>query len=199
MAVHANGRAPGLYSPDLDLVEPGEYVGVEVDVVAGSGGSPLSVFRGSAVTSASPMERGLPGLRSSYRPMSPCVRKRSRHLPTVRRLARTLSATFLLLIPSAHGSTISARLTSPAGRLREPASDSSSSRVHRRSNAGGGGYPRAANRRRRARPAAGRSHALHRWPDPPERPTHALGPRADSAVRIQTSPNVVGTTATAGR
>ena len=81
------------------------------------------------MTSSSSMDRGFPGLRSSYRPIRPWVRKRWRHLPTVCRLVRTLSATALLSRPSAHRSTISARRTSPAGRLRDLTSDSSSSRA----------------------------------------------------------------------
>ena len=88
------------------------------------------------------MERGLPGLRSSYRPMRSWVRKRSRHLPTVWRLVRTLSATALLSRPSAHSSTISARRTSPAGRLRDLTSDSSSSRAPWLTSSGFNGRPR---------------------------------------------------------
>ena len=91
------------------------------------GGSPLSVFRGSAVISSSPMEHGLPGLRSSYRPVSPCASRSAR--ATCR--------------PSGGPArTLSARLTSPAGRLREPASDSSSSRVPRLTSSGFNGRPR---------------------------------------------------------
>ena len=101
----------------------------QLQCVLPSGGSVSSVLLSSPMIRSSSMERGLPGLRSSYRPMRPWVRKRSRHLPTVWRLVRTLAATALLSRPSAHSSTISARRTSPAGRLRDPASDSSSSRA----------------------------------------------------------------------
>ena len=101
----------------------------QLQCVLPSGGSVSSVLCSSTMISSSLMDRGFPGLRSSYRPMRPWVRKRSRHLPTVWRLVRTLSATALLSRPPAHRSTISARRTSPAGRLRERTSDSSSSRA----------------------------------------------------------------------
>ena len=75
--------------------------------------------------------------------MRPWVRKRWRHLPTVWRLVRTLSATALLFTaPSAHRSTISARRTSPAGRLRERTSDSSSSRAPSLTSSAFNGRPR---------------------------------------------------------
>ena len=65
----------------------------QVQCVLPPGGLISSVLCSSVMSSSSSMERGLPGLRSSYRPIRPWVRKRSRHLPTVWRLVRTLSAT----------------------------------------------------------------------------------------------------------
>ena len=88
------------------------------------------------------MMRGRPGRCSSYRPMSPWRRKRSRHLPTVWRLTPTRSATVLLSRPSAHSSTIWARRTRPAGRLRDRAIDASSSGVSGLMVSGGNGRPR---------------------------------------------------------
>ena len=75
--------------------------------------------------------------------MRPWVRKRSRQWPTVWRLTRTLSATAELSRPSTHSSTILARHTRPAGRLRDRASASSSSRVSRLTSSGFKGRPRA--------------------------------------------------------
>ena len=115
----------------------------QLQCVLPSAGSVSSVLRSSTMTSSSSMERGFPGLRSSYRPMRPWVRKRSRHLPTVWRLVPTSSATALLSNPSAHRSTILARLTSPAARLRERERDSSSSRVLPLTSSGFNGRPRS--------------------------------------------------------
>ncbi len=115
----------------------------QVQCVRPSGGRVSSVFRSSVMRVSSGRLRGLPGRCSSYRPMRPWVRKRARHRPTVWRLTRTRSATVVLSRPWAHSSTIRARPTRPAGRLRDRASASSASRVSWLTASGGNGRPRA--------------------------------------------------------
>ena len=88
----------------------------QLQCVLPPGGSVSSVLCSSTMISSSLMDRGFPGLRSSYRPMRPWVRKRRRHLPSVWRLVRTLSATALLSGPSAHRSTDLGTAHEPGGQ-----------------------------------------------------------------------------------
>jgi hypothetical protein len=72
---------------------------------------------------SSSIERGLPGLTSSYNPEMRSRTKRRRHLPTVAFVLSKRRATSLLACPVAQASTIRARKLSAAGNERERANE----------------------------------------------------------------------------
>ena len=115
---------------------------VRTDHWVSSSGLVCSVLYTTSATCSSVIDRGAPERSSSYKPLSPFLRKRWRHLPTVARVTPTAAATASLGQPSAASRTISARRTNPCGRLRECAIDANCSRSDSVSSNGANGRPK---------------------------------------------------------
>src|SRR3954469_13551014 len=93
-----------------------------------SAGLVLSVVLISIATRSSLMLRGAPGRSSSCSPLMRCSTNRLRHLPTVAGLSSSRWATLRLLTSNSQASTMRARSTRAADRLRERAIEASCAR-----------------------------------------------------------------------
>jgi len=88
-----------------------------VDQCVASVGFDSRVLTMTASTRSSAMVRGAPGRGSSSSPSGPCSVNRRRHLPTVRAVIPSSSATALLERPSAADNTMRARCASACAVL----------------------------------------------------------------------------------
>jgi hypothetical protein len=102
-----------------------------------------SVLRTNRATRSSLIGRGRPGRNSSCNPDISCSKNRRRHLPTVALVSPIRRAICWFVLPEALSKIILARLTSPAGRDREPAIPSSCSRCSGRNIKAAFGRPMA--------------------------------------------------------
>ncbi len=120
---------------------PARLASSRLDQCVAPSGTSSKVLTTTASICASVIVRGTPGRGSSLSPANRAVTNRLRHFPTVTRVIPSSAATAILLLPSAHSSTMRARWAKPCAVLRRLAHPSNVRRSASVSTSGSLGLP----------------------------------------------------------
>ncbi len=120
---------------------PTRLASSRLDQCVAPAGTSSKVLTTTSSICASVIVRGTPGRGSSLSPANRAVMNRFRHRPTVSRVIPSSAATAMLLLPSAHISTMRARWAKPCAVLRRLAHPSSVRRSASVSTSGSLGLP----------------------------------------------------------